>query len=219
MDRDHRGLVASLGEDGAFGCWTYDFPGYPRCSRDLLDSVNELLFLDRTLSLFDQKGLRVLDIGAGYGRLAHRAAQALPGLADWCCVDAVPESTFLSEFYLAFRGVAPPTRVVALDEVPALEPGSFDLAVNVHSFSECTRAAIAWWMAELERLRVPRLFLVPNEPSGFLSTEPDGRRLDYLPVLESHGYHLSTEELVFNDPAVRALMDIHDRFCIFELER
>jgi FkbM family methyltransferase len=218
-ERDRRGLLASLGEDGAFGCWTYEFPGYARCSRDLLDSVNELLFLDRALSVFDESGLRVLDIGAGYGRLAHRASQALPGLASWCCVDAVPESTFLSEYYLGYRGVMPPVHVAALDEVPDLGPGLFDLAVNVHSFSECTRGAIDWWMAELERLRVPRLFLVPNEPSGFLSTETDGTRLDYLPVLESHGYNLVTEELVFDDPAVRDLMDVHDRFCLFELER
>jgi FkbM family methyltransferase len=217
-DRDSRGLLASLAEDGAFGCWTYEFDGYRRCSRDLLDSVNELLFLDRTLNIFNQSGVRVLDIGAGYGRLAHRASQALPGLADYCCVDAVPESTFLSEYYLGYRAVMPPVRVAALDEVPDLEPGSFDLAVNVHSFSECTRAAIGWWMAELARLEVPRLFLVPNEPSGFLSTETDGTRLDFLSVLESHGYHLVAEEPVFDDPAVRALTDVHDRFCLFELE-
>src|SRR5439155_5729846 len=26
---DSRGLLQQLGEDGAFGCWTFDYPGYP----------------------------------------------------------------------------------------------------------------------------------------------------------------------------------------------
>src|SRR3546814_16107320 len=74
-------------EDGLFGCWTQRFPGHPRCSRDLLDSVNELSFLDRHLSIRGRDGLRILDLGAGYGRLAHRAPAAFPGIADNCCVE------------------------------------------------------------------------------------------------------------------------------------
>ena len=53
----------------------------------------------------------MLDIGAGYGRLAHRMSAAFPQLEDYCCVDAVPESTFLSEYYLRHRGCTPPARV------------------------------------------------------------------------------------------------------------
>ena len=48
--------------------------------------------------------LRLLDIGAGYGRLAHRLAESVPA-TEIMCTDAVPASTFLSEFYLRFRGV------------------------------------------------------------------------------------------------------------------
>lgn len=217
--RDIRSLIAQLGEDGLFGCWTYRFPGEAPCSRDLLDSVNELSFLDRSLDLFARRGLRVLDIGAGYGRLAHRFAQALPDLLDYCCVDAVPESAFLCEYYTRFRGVAPPARVVALPGVPALSGGAFDLAVNVHSFSECALASIEWWTAQLGRLRVPHLFLVPNEVSGFLSTEADGSRRDYLPAISAAGYRLLEEEPVYDDPAVRELLDVRDRFCLFELIR
>src|SRR5207244_376039 len=54
---DH--LVDLLREDGAFGCWVYAYPGYPACSRDLLDSVNELLFLDKHLSVMSRSGLRI----------------------------------------------------------------------------------------------------------------------------------------------------------------
>lgn len=187
-DRDRHGWLRALSEDGAFGCWTFDYPGLGRVSRDLLDSVNELCFLERQLQLSSRERLAVLDVGAGYGRLAHRMAQALPGLADYCCVDAIPESTFLSEYYLRHRGVYPPVRVVALGEVEdGLAPGSFSLAVNVHAFSECSHAAIAWWMDQVQRLRIPRLLIVPNEPTELLSLEPDGSRRPYGPLVEAAG--------------------------------
>lgn len=217
IERDQPGLLEKLEEDGAFGCWTYDFPPYKTCSRDLLDSVNELLYLERQLSILTWEDVRILDIGAGYGRLAHRACEVLGGLSVYCCVDAVPESTFLCEYYSAFRGVAPPVRVVTLPDVPALQSGEFDLAINIHSFSECPVAATAWWMRLLERLRVPRLFVVPNERAGYLSTESDGTRDDYLPVIEASGYRLVAEEWAFDDPAVRKAIGIDDRFCLFEL--
>jgi SAM-dependent methyltransferase len=216
-DRDTRGLVERLGEDGLFGCWTYDYEGYGRVSRDLLESVNELCFLDRALGLGERDGLRVLDIGAGYGRLAHRMTSAFAGVADYCCVDAIPESTFLSEYYLHFREVAPPARVVPLHEVDALAPDSFDLAVNIHSFSECTLDAIGWWVDLLARLRVPNLLVIPNEPDALLSLEPDGERRDFAPLLERAGYEPRLREPVLDDPAVRSLVGVEDTFHLFAL--
>lgn len=215
LDRDDRSLVEKLGEDAAFGCWTYRFPGYPPCSRDLLDSVNELYFLDRQLSTFTRPGLRVLDIGAGYGRLAYRLAQSVDGVTDYCCVDAIAESTFLCEFYTGFREVVPPARVVTLPDVPSLEPESFDLACNAHSFSEMPRAAVEWWMDRVARLRVPHLFVVPNESQGFLTTECDRSRHDYGDVISAAGYELVAEEPKFTDEAIRGLIGIEDRYCLF----
>ncbi len=77
-ERDSQGLFDILTEDGAFGAWTVRSRSLPPFSRDLLDSINELYFLDRTWALFDQPGFSVVDIGAGYGRLAHRMAAAVP---------------------------------------------------------------------------------------------------------------------------------------------
>ena len=216
LRRDTRGLVPAMDEDGAFGCWTYGYPGYPRCSRDVLDSANELMFLDRHLDLFARPAVRIIDVGAGYGRLAHRAAQVVPGLSDYCCVDAVPMSTFVSEYYLGHRRCAPPARAVPLPDVPDLQ-GAFDLAVNIHSFSECTAAAIHWWLEQLVRLQVPRLFVVPNEPDAFLSMEADGSRLDYLALITGAGYRLTAQERAFEDDAVRELLGIEDRYYLFEL--
>jgi hypothetical protein len=212
-ERDDLGLLDRLTEDGAFGCWTFAYPGHGTYSRDLLESVNELAFLERRLGVSSRPGLRVLDVGAGYGRLAHRFVTAFPEVADYCCADAVPESTFLSEFYLRFRGVSPPVRVVPLDEVDGL--GSFDLAVNIHSFSECPYDAVAWWVERLARLEVPRLLIVPNEPTELLSLERDGSRRDFAPLLAEAGYELEHREPVIDDPAVRELLRLEDHFHLF----
>jgi SAM-dependent methyltransferase len=211
---DPGGILGRLEEDGAFGCWTFDPAGTGPVSRDLLDSARELAFLDRELGIGARPGLRVLDVGAGYGRLAHRMTTAFPDVGDYCCVDAIAESTFVSEYYLRFRGACPPARVVALHELEAaLEPGAFDLAVNVHSFSECTLAAVAWWLALLARLRVPSLLVVPNEPTELLSLEADGSRRDFAPALERAGYELVRREPVYDDPAV----GIDDHFHLYAL--
>jgi SAM-dependent methyltransferase len=185
-------------------------------SRDLLESVNEINYLERALGLSQRDAFSVVDVGAGYGRLAHRMAEAMPNLRDYCCLDAIPESTFVSEYYLRHRGCVPPARVVRLDEVEAeLRPGGFDLAVNVHSFSECPLAAIEWWAGQLARLEVPKLLVVPNEPDRLLSLEADGRREDFAPVLERAGYRPADSEPVLADPAARELVGVHDRFHLF----
>lgn len=216
--RDPTGLLDRLGEDGAFGSWTYVYSGSGRISRDLLDSVNELLFLDRHLKILQHHDLRVLDIGAGYGRLAYRMVQAVAGLADYCCVDAVAESTFLSEYYLQYRRAMPPARVLPLYELDAALCGArFDLVVNVHSFSECTHAAITSWCEQIARLRAPYLFIVPNDSTMFLSTETDGSKRDFLPLIQGAGYELMHMEPVYDDTAVRELMGVTDHFCLFKL--
>lgn len=219
QERDELGLLSKLEEDGAFGCWTFEYPGHGRVSRDLIESVNEISFLERELGLSQRERFSVLDIGAGYGRLAHRMTAAYEQLGDYCCVDAVPESTFLSEYYLRHRGSSR-ARVVALDRVQEeLEPGAFDLAVNIHSFPECTYAAVEWWTDLLGRLEVPRLLVVPNEPDELLTLEADGTRRDFMPLIEGAGYRLAHSEPVVDDPAVAELIPLHDRFFLFERDR
>jgi SAM-dependent methyltransferase len=216
-DRDHLRLLDRLEEDGMFGCWTFSYPGWPEVSRDLLQSINEISFLDRVLRISERAELSVLDIGAGYGRLAHRMSTALPNLSDYCCTDAVPEATFLSRWYLNFRGCTPPSRVVRLDRIDGeLGAGAFDLALNMHSFSECPLAAIRWWVELVARLDVPYLLIVPNEPHDLLSTEPDGARRDFSDILTSAGYELEHREPVIADPAVRQLIPLRDQFHLFK---
>lgn len=209
---DARGLLRTLREDGAFGCWTFEFESLPTISRDLLDSINELYFLHRHCGLLDRPGLRVLDIGAGYGRLAHRMTAAAD-VARYYCADAVPESTFLCEFYLEHRGCQDRAVAVPLDQLEAnLAGAAIDLAVNIHSFSEMPFAAIEAWLRLVARREVPRLLIVPNPAEGLVSYESDGTRREFQSLLADLGYHLTVREPIILDADVRSLVGIQDHF-------
>jgi hypothetical protein len=57
-------------------------------------SFFELYFLDNHLDIASRENVCILDIGAGYGRLAHRTVTALPNVR-YLCTDAVAVSTFI----------------------------------------------------------------------------------------------------------------------------
>jgi hypothetical protein len=196
---DTLGLFDVLTEDGDYGVFTFptgetDHDGNDiLVSRDLLDSVCELLFLDRTVQISRRPGLNVLDIGAGYGRLAYRTATALSNLDTYLCIDAVPESTFLSSVYLSAKRAAG-TRVVALDEQHELVPGTIHLAINIHSFSECAIEAVDYWISRCAELKIEYLFIVPDMSAqgGEALRLVDGT--DFHPLVAQYGYHLAHAE-------------------------
>jgi hypothetical protein len=200
---DALGLLDQLSEDELFGVLTYVFDGKV-VSRDLLDSILEIYFLERHLGLFAREKLNVLDIGAGYGRLAHRMTSAVPGLNAYLCTDGIAVSSFICEYYLSFRGLSDKARIAPLDEVEeVLEAQPVDLAINIHSFSECTLEAIDWWFSLLERRRVRYVMLVPNhrdDLNGQLLSH-DGK--DFGPIIENHGYRLKAKDPKFADPIVQ----------------
>ncbi len=218
---DYRGLLGNvLTEDGLFGCFRFRFEEMPTVSRDLLDSLNELYFLDRHLKLFERQGLRVLDIGAGYGRLAQRMLDAVPGVERYWCIDAIPRSTFLCEYYLRHRGhldeVGGRATVVPLDQMhSAIPKNAIDFAINIHSFSEMSEAAVATWVRWLAGLGVRHLMVIPNEPD-MLSKEADGTRRSYRGAIEAAGYRLVANEQTIRDADVRNLFGVHDFMLLFE---
>ena len=179
-------LLDTLTEDDRFGVKTWDVLPGKVITRDLLDSILEIYFLREALSLERNSNLRVLDIGAGYGRLAHRVTNAFPQ-AHVTCTDAVATSTFLSEFYLRYRNAAERTRVVPFDKLNELQAGKYDLAVNVHSWTECTRAFVAFWLDRVVDLGIKNLFVVPHF-GDFATTERDGTMGTYEPELKRHGF-------------------------------
>jgi len=182
---DTLGLFERLSEDTLFMCHTYQILGR-QVSRDLLDSVLEIGFLADALGLSTGSDIRVLDIGAGYGRFAHRLVTAFPN-AQVRCTDAVPASSFLAEFYLGFRKAAGAS-ILPLDELDAFA-GPVDVACNIHSWSECTLQSIRWWLDQLDRLRPRYLFLVPHTEE-VLSREKDESRPTFLNEITGRGWRL-----------------------------
>src|SRR6202021_3178217 len=68
------------------------------------------------------------------------------------------------------------------------------VAVNIHTFSTCSWRSVKWWMEILAENLIQHLFIVPNagEDVGktLLTTESDGQRVDYSPILSDAGYEL-----------------------------
>lgn len=201
---DTLGLMDRLAEDQHFGNFVFQIAG-KTVSRDLLDSILEIYFLERHLGLVSSAGARaILDIGAGYGRLAHRVLGAASGVKRYLCADAVAESTFISDYYLAFRGLEPRALAVPLDEIEnALAAEPVDLAINIHSFSECQPAAIDWWLALLARHRVQHLMVVPNQLEHGGTLLLTNQRDDMRQIIERRGYREIARESKYRDPFVQ----------------
>jgi hypothetical protein len=205
-------LLDRLTEDNAFGNFTFDIASHV-ISRDLLDSIIEIDFLDRHLDLMSRPDVTILDVGAGYGRLAYRISATVPGLKQYICADAVPYSTFISEFYLSYRKVADKTQVVALDEIEqSLVNKTIDIAVNICSFPECRLEAIEWWINRLARWNVKH-FLV-NCINEKLKTN---EQKDFSHILEKHGYRLLTREPKYRDSALQKYAIAPSHYFLFEL--
>lgn len=201
-------LWQRLSEDNLFGASVTQVANYT-VSQDLLDSIAEIYFLERHLGLSHQSSFNILDVGAGYGRLAHRFVQALPKVGKVFCTDAIATSSFLCEYYLKFRGVAQSAISVPFDElVSTLAQHSVQLATSIHSFSECSIEAITGWLDLFARFQIPYLMLVPaaldNDGKRLLSYEKDQSRVDYQPLLTKYGYQRIACDPKFLDPTVQA---------------
>jgi SAM-dependent methyltransferase len=192
---DRLNLLASLEEDGQFGAVTFTINDTKVVSRDLLDSVCEINFLDRHLGLSKMHNPVMLDVGAGYGRLAYRLLSGLPNVKHVYCVDGVPESTFLCEYYLKFRGADSRATAVPIDSLNhVLEGRTIDIATNIESFTECTFDTIAWWVALIKKLRVKYLMIIPDFRNRLLSREVDHSKRDFMPLLQQEGFELLVSE-------------------------
>jgi hypothetical protein len=206
-------LFDRLHEDGLFGAETYDIDGVT-VSRDLLDSIAELTFLEEEVGLSTGE-MTILDIGAGYGRLAHRATTAFAKVT-YICTDAIPLSTFLSSFYLRFRGVTDRTTVIPLDEIAeAIAARQIDLAVNIHSFSECPLSTIKWWLDLVAESAVRHLMIVPNTKARLLSKERNAPRIDFLPLVRAAGFELVRTRPKYGDSEFMQKHGLHGAFPMF----
>lgn len=219
LEHDELHLLEKLNDDELFGNCLVNFDDSLFVSRDLLDSVLEINFLNRELNVEAQPELNILDIGAGYGRFAHRVVQSLPSLGRILCTDAVAESTFISDFYLRFRKVEEKAQVVPLDAIETvLTNNKINLATNIHSFGECIFTSINWWLDLLEANRIKFLFIVANG-EGLGSTEADKTNIDYMPAIVERGYQLKSRQPKYaGSPSVQKYGLYPTYYYLFERE-
>jgi putative sugar O-methyltransferase len=189
---DKLGLNTKFSESGLFGAETFTFHD-ELVSRDLIDSIIELNYLEEKLQISHIKNLHIIDIGAGYGRLAKRIQEGFEDIRV-SCIDAIPVSTCLSRFYLDEYIQNGSVAVHQLDSVEAIPKGSIKLAINIHSFSEMTINSVQYWVDFLVIKEVEYLFVVPNGPGLTLN---DGR--DFGVLFERAGYRIIEKDSKYVD--------------------
>jgi SAM-dependent methyltransferase len=215
---DRFGLLQKLKEDDYFGNYTFLIDN-KKVSRDLLDSITEIYFLDEHLKISTMNNLNVLDIGAGYGRLAHRMLEGLPNIKTYFCTDAVAVSSFICEYYLRFRKLENRSKVVTLNDIEnTLKNNNIDIALNIHSFSECSIHAVEWWISLLEKYHVKYLMIIPNiyvDSNGLMLSHD---RHDISKVVEKHGYKLLVKDPKFRDEVVQKYGINPTHYYLFQLK-
>jgi putative sugar O-methyltransferase len=205
-------LLEILKEDDLFGIFVFSIDN-KLVSRDLLDSIVEIYFLEKHLNISSFKNLTILDIGAGYGRLAHRMLNALPNIGEYLCTDAFPISTFVSEYYLQFRNLGDKSKVVPIDKIEdSLKNRNINIAINIYSFPECKISAIEWWLRLLTKYNVKYLMIVPNF-TELRTCDGD----DFSKIIEKYGYKLIAKEPKYSDAVVQQYAIMPAYHFLFEL--
>ena len=182
---DKLGLNNTIVETGSFGADTFNFDGRT-VSRDFIDSIIEINFLEEKFQLSKARYFHILDIGAGYGRFAKRIHESFSNI-EVSCIDAIPLSTCLSRIYLEDEIKTGNTRVYQLNTIDEIKAGSISLAINIHSFSEMSIESVKAWVNFLVEKKVENVFIVPNGSNLELN---DGT--DFGLIFEGAGYRISS---------------------------
>lgn len=189
---DKLGLHNKFIEEGSFGVETFNFEGR-LVSRDLIDSIIEISYIEEKLKLSTIDGFHILDIGAGYGRFAKRIQEGFNNVKV-TCIDAIPLSTCISRVYLEDELMGGKVTVHQLDTLDEVQPGSINLAINIHSFSEMSMSSVESWVRFLVEKKIENVFIVPNGLNLALNDGTDFGRL-----FESSGYDISSVDDKFSD--------------------
>jgi len=144
-------------------------------SIDLLQAVEELYTMQRTIGFQRDEHIVFCEIGAGYGRLAHIVLKTMPK-ARYFIFD-LPESLLLAQYYLKTlhpdeEALLYPESTTALDswstariafglphQLQTLPSGSVDVVANIYSFMEMSKAQVAAYFSLIDRLNPRALYL------------------------------------------------------------
>ena len=161
-------------------------------TRMWVDANVEINFLRRTLGCLDH--LDELDIGAGYGRLA---AMLAPLVRWYSCVDAVPVSVIVCRYYTSIHAKCP----IDVYDIERFNMAKIcmhpNLAINIHSWNECSLSQISRWLDVLGNLGTRWLFTVSHgqnvDQTSYLTCEE--HEPSFRPLLEER-YKLLREESI-----------------------
>ena len=161
-------------EESAVGAPTaFNFEGHVVSAGGIVNALTSYRIVEACSRLgLMGRPLRILEIGAGYGQVAHQLLQQLD--VETYAVCDLPENAFLTAFYLQVNHPEREALFVGTGEPPtggapglafAIPPhlhrleGSYDLVVNSYSFQEMTLESVR----EYVRFAAERL-----TPDGFL---------------------------------------------------
>lgn len=174
---------------------TITFDGDEVCM-DYLQSVFELDFIANNVDLDD---MRVLEIGAGYGRTCHTILSNQQ-VREYHIID-LPSSLKLSEGYL--RAVLDDEQFakVRFTSIEDLEERyattEFDLSLNINSFAEMDHETVDNYLA-----------MIDERSRYFYIRDPVGKYLD--DSLDGHSEGREVVELALRTGKLLDVLDVHD---------
>lgn len=181
-------------EDGSFGCITWNINGI-LISRDLLDSIIEIYFINKHFKNLGK--LNLLEIGAGYGRLCKRYSDCFPD-SNFYITDGIPHSTYLSNIYLKKYGYQD-KNIELYNLENKLKNLKIDLAINIHSFPEQNIKDVEWWVKLISKYKIKYLFYIPNNPESNPNAINTNSGNSILEVLNKYNYTLKHYSNMFEE--------------------
>ena len=97
-----------------------------------------------------------------------------------------------------------------------LKNQGIDLAINIHSFSECSLASINWWIERVKELGIRYLMIVPNAYQEGGSKLLTNKREDFSGLINKHGFRLRIKEPKYLDPLMQRLGLYPTYYYLFE---
>ena len=138
-------------------------------------------FKDKELPFLKSKGIKIIEVGGGYGRLAMFFLKHFGIKCHYVSVDFVPTSlTFAPQVIkqafpdMKVMGTLTPKRTGINDynfvslpawEIDKLKDEAYDLAINIHSFQEMLKPSFKFYTKQISRLLKPKgIFYNINNP-------------------------------------------------------
>lgn len=116
---------------------------------DYIQAAQEFVFINSSLSLAE---LKVLEIGAGYGRTAHTLISNAE-IAQYTIID-LENALQLSQKYLSRvldEQQFSKLEFISVEDIHSIAERSFDLAINIDSFAEMDASVVNEYLAYIDQ--------------------------------------------------------------------